>query len=164
MKLLIIGNAGCGKTYLAKKLSIQKKIPIFSIDNIWFKPGGYGKEFERTSLERSKIIKHIMSKASYIVEGASCITAKQFVPKVTHIIWVAYPKKVCVTSIKTRKLASGQKSTPQQTQFLVNMAKNYYSKNNKSTISLAIHTNIFDKFKGSKYKLVTRKDSDNFKL
>jgi adenylate kinase family enzyme len=46
MKLLIIGNAGCGKTYLAKKILSQKNIPIFHIDNIWFKPGGYGTEFE----------------------------------------------------------------------------------------------------------------------
>jgi adenylate kinase family enzyme len=59
MKLLIIGNAGCGKTYLAKKISSLKKIPIFHIDNIWFKPGGYSKEFERTSLQRKKIIKDI---------------------------------------------------------------------------------------------------------
>jgi adenylate kinase family enzyme len=164
MKLLIIGNAGCGKTYLAKKISKSKNIPIFHIDNIWFKPGGYGKEFERTSLERKEMIKNIMGKSKYIIEGASGITAKQFAPKVSHIIWVSYPKTVCINSIKTRKLPTGQKSTPQQTQFLVNMAKEYYNKNNKSSVSLTIHKDIFNNFKGSKYMLVSREDANNLKV
>jgi hypothetical protein len=105
-----------------------------------------------------------MTKSHYIIEGASGITAKQFAPKVTHVIWVAYSKQICINSIKTRKLPSGQKSTPQQTQFLVNMAKKYYNKNNKSSISLLIHESIFNNFKGSKYKLVTREDANNLKI
>lgn len=62
MKLLIIGNAGCGKTYLAKKLAKKKKIPIYHIDHLWFKPGGYSSEFERTPTERNSMIKKIMAK------------------------------------------------------------------------------------------------------
>jgi adenylate kinase family enzyme len=61
MKLLIIGNAGCGKTYLSKKLAKQQKIPIYHIDHIWFKPGGYSAEFERTPAERKTMITKIMA-------------------------------------------------------------------------------------------------------
>ena len=164
MKLLIIGNAGCGTTYLAKKISKSKKIPLFHIDDIWFKPGGYGKEFERTTQERSKIIKSIMSRSRYIIEGASGITAKQFAPKATHLIWILYPKKVCVESIKTRKLPPGQKCTNEQTQFLVKMSQHYYNKTNNSSISINTHKKIFDNFRGSRYCLTCRYDANNLKI
>lgn len=62
MKILIIGNAGCGKTFLAKKIEKNKKIPLFHLDKIWFKPGGYTKDFERTVKERNIIIENIYKK------------------------------------------------------------------------------------------------------
>ncbi|MCB0319265.1 MAG: AAA family ATPase, partial [Bdellovibrionales bacterium] len=38
-RVLIIGNAGSGKTTLAKKLSLQLKIPLVSLDSLFWKPG-----------------------------------------------------------------------------------------------------------------------------
>jgi adenylate kinase family enzyme len=160
MQLLIIGNAGCGKTYLAKKLAKKLKIPIYHIDNLWFRPGGYSEAHERTAKERKTMIKNIMKKKSYIIEGASGITAKQFAKVVSHLIFIAYSKKVCVDSITTRKLAKGQKSTPAQTAWLVNFAKNYYSKTNKGSVSLSMHKGIFDKFQKSKYYISSRNDAN----
>lgn len=164
MKLLIIGNAGCGKTYLAKKISKVRKMPVFHIDDIWFKPGGYSKEFERTAQERKQIIKKIMSKKNYIIEGASGITAKQFAKKATHMIMIAYDKNVCINSIKTRKLPKGQKSTPAQTAFLVQMAKIYYDPRNTSSISFKTHRKIFDSFNGSKFYIVNRYDANRIRI
>ena len=85
MKLLIIGNAGCGKTYLSKKFKETKKLPLFHLDNIWFKPGGYSKEFERTIKERNSIIENIKSKQNYILEGSSFILAQKNLLKILHI-------------------------------------------------------------------------------
>ena len=61
------------------------------------------------------MIKKIMAKKDYIIEGASGITAKQFAKVATHLMFVGYPMKVCVESIKTRKLDKGQKSSAAQT-------------------------------------------------
>jgi adenylate kinase family enzyme len=164
MKLLIIGNAGCGKTYLAKKLAKQKKIPIYHIDHLWFKPGGYSIEFERTPTERKNMIKKIMAQKNYIIEGASGITAKQFAKVATHLMFIGYPVKVCINSIKTRKLDKGQKSSPEQTAWLVNFAKEYYSPKNKGSVSLYTHKEIFDEFSGSKYFIATREDANKLQI
>lgn len=164
MKLLIIGNAGCGKTYLAHKLGKQLKIPVFHIDDIWFKPGGYGPEHERTAQERKKIMKSIMAKKNYIIEGASGISAREFAKHVSHLVMIAYDKKVCIESIKTRKLPKGQVSTPEQTAFLVKMAKKYYDPKNEGSISFNTHTEIFDDFCGSKYYITDRDDANRFRI
>ncbi len=41
MKITIIGHAGCGKSFLADKISKKLNIPHIHIDNIWFEAGGH---------------------------------------------------------------------------------------------------------------------------
>jgi adenylate kinase family enzyme len=164
MKILIIGNAGCGKSYLAKRLAKDLGLPLFSIDDIWFRPGGYCKDHERTAAERVAITKNIMSNKSYIIEGASGITSKKFAKVVTHLIFVKYPKKVCLGSIRTRKLPKGQISSKEQTECLYEFAKNYYETSNTGSVSLHTHEEIVNNFNGSKYILTSREDANRLML
>jgi adenylate kinase family enzyme len=164
MIILIIGNAGCGKSYLGKKISKDLKIPMFCIDSIWFKPGGYSKDHERTPKERETFTKSIMKHKSYIIEGASGITAKKFARVATHLIFIKYPKSVCLKSIRSRKLPSGQISTKSQTDWLYNFAKAYYEKNNKGSCSMYTHEDIVDKFKHSIYILTNREDANRLHI
>lgn len=137
---------------------------MFGIDDIWFKPGGYSKDHERTSSERTAITKKIMGNKSYIIEGASGITAKKFAKVVTHLIFVKYPKEVCLDSIRTRKLKKGQVSTKAQTDWLYNFAKGYYDKNNTGSVSLYTHYEIFNNFNGSKYLVASRDDANRLSI
>lgn len=164
MIILIIGNAGCGKSYLGKRLSKVLNIPLFCIDSIWFKPGGYSKEHERTAKERNTVTKNIMNNKTYIIEGASGITAKKFAKIATHLIFIKYPKSVCLKSIRTRKLPSGQVSSKEQTDWLYNFAKEYYEKNNTDSCSLITHQNIVSGFKKSIYILTTREDANRLAI
>lgn len=164
MIILIIGNAGCGKSYLGNKLSKDLNIPIFSIDNIWFKPGGYSKDHERTAKERGAVTKKIMANKSYIIEGASGETAKKFARIATHLIFIKYPKTVCLKSIRSRKLPSGQVSSKSQTDWLYNFAKAYYEKKNTGSCSLYTHEDIVKNFKKSMYILTTREDANSLAI
>ena len=161
MKLLIVSNAGCGKTHLAKRLAKQKGLKLFHMDDIWFKPGGYSAQHERTKAERDAIVAQIKKHKSYIIEGASGITARQFLHEATHLIFIKYPWPVCKESILTRTLPKGQVSTKEQTTGLAKWASGYYKRSAKESVSMQAHQKIFDDFKGSKYILVSREDANN---
>ena len=164
MIILIIGNAGCGKSYLGKRLSKDLNIPLFCIDFIWFKPGGYSKDHERNAKERNAVTKKIMSNKSYIIEGASGITAKKFAKIASHLVFIKYPKTVCLKSIRSRKLRSGQISSKAETDWLYNFAKEYYEKKNTGSCSLVTHLSIVDKFTKSIYILTNRDDANRLSL
>jgi hypothetical protein len=108
----------------------QKNL-IFHIDLIWFKPGGYSKDHQRTASDRESVTKDIMLNKSYIIEGASGITSKKFAKVATHLVFIKYPKDVCLNSIRHRHLDKGQNSSKAETDWLYNFAKTYYSKTNK---------------------------------
>jgi adenylate kinase family enzyme len=41
MRMIIIGNSGSGKTWLAKKLANHTHSPVIHLDHIFWEPGGF---------------------------------------------------------------------------------------------------------------------------
>ncbi len=66
MKLLIFGNCGCGKTYLANQLSLLTNIEVVNLDRIMWIPGT---DLFRDSLDIEKDLQNIMKLDNYIIEG-----------------------------------------------------------------------------------------------
>ncbi|WP_207694971.1 hypothetical protein DOK67_0002721 [Enterococcus sp. DIV0212c] len=69
-KIMIAGPVGSGKTTLAKKLSVEKAIPFYELDNLIWKrlPEGdrpYSKE------ESNQQLQHILTKEAWIIEGTT---------------------------------------------------------------------------------------------
>lgn len=71
MKLYIIGQAGCGKTTLAKKISREKRIPHFDLDDLeWEDLGPNVCSHRRTDEEKTALLKNILEKnPDWICEG-----------------------------------------------------------------------------------------------
>lgn len=77
MKIYITGPTGSGKSYLAKKISKKLKIPYFECDSILYEKdlkSIYGNR-KKTEQEVQDILKEILSRASWIIEG---VPRKQF--------------------------------------------------------------------------------------
>ena len=69
MKIHIIGCSGTGKTYLAKRLSNKYNIPHYDLDNIYW-DNSFQKYGIKTEVEkRDKLLKNILEKDSWIIEG-----------------------------------------------------------------------------------------------
>ena len=69
MKIHIIGGPGSGKTFLAEKLSAQLGIPHYDLDALqWDNTSlSYGKK--RDSLKRDALLREILQKDDWIIEG-----------------------------------------------------------------------------------------------
>jgi adenylate kinase family enzyme len=51
MRIIIIGNSGSGKTWLARQLAEDAPCPVIHLDDIFWEPGGFDKPkpFEKGS-------------------------------------------------------------------------------------------------------------------
>tara|TARA_B100000586_G_C20006523_1_gene382759 strand:+ start:173 stop:703 length:531 start_codon:yes stop_codon:yes gene_type:complete len=161
MIILIIGNSGCGKTYLSKNIAKIKKIPLFHMDQIKYKPEGYTPEFERTKEQINQIVKNIMKNKSYVIEGASIALGRIFVKEATHLILINYQWEVCKASIFTRNLDCGRPSPIEERNSLLKWAEKYYERTEKNIASFKNHKKLFDDFKKTKYRLDSREEANN---
>jgi adenylate kinase family enzyme len=65
-RIYILGTAGSGKSFLAKKLSEKLNVPCYDLDDIfWYKK--YTKK--RNKPERKRLLAKIASKREWIIEG-----------------------------------------------------------------------------------------------
>lgn len=67
-KIHIIGSVGSGKTTLAKKLSLQLKIPFYELDNIVWKREK-NRDIRRSEKEREEFLNTIIHTECWIIEG-----------------------------------------------------------------------------------------------
>ena len=66
-RVLVTGNAGAGKTTLAKDIARRLDIPFYSLDSIVWQSG-----WKKTpSEERTKMIESLVSSNTWIIDGVS---------------------------------------------------------------------------------------------
>jgi len=105
MKIHITGNAGSGKTTLAKKVSIEFDLPLFGLDKVVWRPG-----WEQTSPDTRNILeKQLISKPSWVIEGVS----NQVRHAADITIFLDVPRYKCFARTLRRNLPYLFKSRPE---------------------------------------------------
>ena len=66
MKIVILGNCGCGKTYLADKLADIFNIPVCNLDRVIWQPGT---DLFRDNANINKDLDNFIIQDNYIIEG-----------------------------------------------------------------------------------------------
>lgn len=71
-RIHILGPAGCGKSFIAAKLSERYGIPVYDLDDLFWdnRAGGYG--VMAPAEERDEALENIIEQETWIVEGAYC--------------------------------------------------------------------------------------------
>jgi adenylate kinase family enzyme len=73
--MIIIGNSGSGKTWLAERLADLQGIPVVHIDDIFWEPGGFDQRRPRAVVW--SMIQEAKAKDFWIAEGVFGELAEQ---------------------------------------------------------------------------------------
>ena len=155
-RIVIIGNSGSGKSYLAQRLGDHFGYPIIHLDTLFWEPGGFNRKRPQEIVHAE--IATLVQGANWIVEGVFGELAQEFFVNASHLIWLDFDQETCLNSLRRRGSESSeqqdQQSAEENFQKLLTWASAYWQRNDLR--SYRGHARLFEEFNGQKVYLQTR--------
>lgn len=97
-KIIVIGCPGSGKSYFSKQLSKRLNIPLYHLDNIYWKK-------DKTTVTRELLIEHIeniMQRDRWIIDGNYFSTLEPRIKACESAIFLDFETSQCLEGIEER--------------------------------------------------------------
>jgi adenylate kinase family enzyme len=160
-RVLIFGNSGSGKSWLASELSDVNTAHI-ALDDIFWMSGGYNRK--RPKVEVLEKIQAIKSLPDWVVEGVYGKILLALIGKADSVIFLDFCWKDCEKALLSRVSESSQqiniKDAEKNFRDLIVWASDYYTRDSQN--SYRFHQELYEQFDRGKYKLSSRDDVDKF--
>ncbi|MBT3754908.1 MAG: DNA topology modulation protein [Candidatus Cloacimonetes bacterium] len=102
-RVIIIGNGGSGKSTFSKKLNKHLNLELIHLDNLFWK-----QNWEQTpKLEWREIVKEIIQKDNWIIEGNFNSTLELRIERADTIIFFDIPRFICLWNA-TKRVIKGK--------------------------------------------------------
>jgi adenylate kinase family enzyme len=161
-RIVIIGNSGSGKSYLAKSLSAIYSIPVVYLDQLFWMPGGFNEKRPMDEIKNEIELKR--KDSSWIVEGVFGELAELFLPQAQSLFFLDMDWTVCHAGLLARGSESSKQleaaKAEENFKKLLLWAEQYWTRTN--LCSHAGHLQLFSNFAGRKFKFTCRAEIDNF--
>lgn len=162
MRIVIVGNSGSGKTWLARRLAGSNAGCVVHLDELFWAPGGFDRK--RAPAERATLIAASKAADSWIVEGVFGELAEYFMDEAELLIWLDLAWPVCHQRLLRRgsesKAQMGREQSVAGLAELIDWAANYRIRG--GGCSFAAHQRLFDRFGGERFRLTTESEVDSF--
>ena len=160
VRLVIIGNSGSGKSYLAARLSERLSLSVIALDRLFWEPGGFNrKRPEALVLED---IARLKLQPQWIVEGVFGALAARFLDRADCLIWLDVNWETCQQSLLQRGSEKAKQLDPEQAeasfQTLLVWAADYWERDSPN--SYRGHQALYAAFPRSKLTLQNRQAVD----
>ncbi len=159
-RILIFGNSGSGKSWLASKLAEKLQLKVIHFDKHFWEPGGFNKMRDRQVVYQEII--DLSQQKNWIMEGVFGELAEITLNTATVVIFLDKSWDECKSSLVIRGSESAQQTDPVQAEEsfkqLLLWAENYWSRTGLR--SHAGHQNLFDKVQCRKIKVKSRDEMD----
>jgi len=155
-RILIFGNGGTGKTWLAREIGGILSRSVIHLDDLRWAPGQYG-----IARDNQLVFNEVVEAGkaeSWLIEGVYGWLASAVLQRVTSLIWIDLPEEDCVANIATRGIQGG--GNEQSFQELIEWVCDYRRRENSST-SYTGHKALFDAYTGTKVLLRSRQEVIN---
>ena len=153
MKIVILGNSGSGKTWLAHQLAKHVPVPMIHLDDLYWEPGGFNRR--RSMEEISALVQESKFNAGWIVEGVFGDLATRYLEYANELIWLDPAWQVCEARLLKRRSESKRHMDREQSERglkdLLDWACGYYVRSDLR--SQEGHRQLFTEFRRSKYRL-----------
>jgi adenylate kinase family enzyme len=106
-RIAIIGNAGSGKSTLTQKLHAITNLPVFYLDQYYWKPGWVRTDPD----EYQKVHDAICDKPAWIIDGINLRVMEYRIQRADMIIFLDLPRYICFYRIFKRTLKHYGKET-----------------------------------------------------
>lgn len=107
-RIAIIGNAGSGKSTLAKKLHALYKLPLYHLDQYFWKPGWVRPDLA----EYEKTHNYLCDQEEWIIDGMNLKYLDYRASRADIIIFLDLPQYLCFWRIFKRYFTYRGKNTP----------------------------------------------------
>lgn len=162
MKIIILGNSGSGKTWLATRLSTILMVSIVHLDDLFWEPGRFDKK--RNHREVELLVKESKASSSWIVEGVFGELAQQYLDVAELLVWLDIDWHICKARLEERgsqsKMHLGREQSEEGLNQLLEWASCYSQR--RDLRSHEGHKSLFEKFSRKKAQLQSQRDVEKF--
>ncbi len=159
MRIIITGNSGSGKPWLATHLAEIHHCQVIHLDHIFWQPGGFSEK--RYPEVVNQMIADAKREESWIVEGVFGELAEKFMDRADFFIWLDTDWSLCRDRLRQRGLEScrhmGREQSEQDLLELLDWASRYYER--KNARSYDGHKALMERFNGEKIHLRSEADA-----
>jgi adenylate kinase family enzyme len=150
MRIIIYGNSGAGKTWLARQLQQQHDLARLVLDSIaWEAEWGKRKSLQASVAE---LLAFINQNERWIIEGCYGDLIEAALPYCTDLRFINPGVDVCVANCQKRQAEFEQHGRPEDNRGaideLLHWVREYEVRDDE--FSLTRHREIFDDFNGTK--------------
>lgn len=137
LKIRIIGPVGSGKTTFAQELGNQYLIPVTSLDGLNWIRTSQG-DIHRTRIEPDKLIKEILNKDNWVIEGAQYRYGKHTFQGADLIYFmnISHTRNIFYLMKRYLKAKFRRESSPYSNLHFFNMGKKLSGKERQEIITL----------------------------
>lgn len=161
-RILIIGNSGSGKSWLAARLAEQLTIREVNLDTIVWQPGCFNQKRPQHKIDQA--IQTLAQEPSWVVEGVFGALAEQLLDAADTLLFLDLDWSVCRYSLLSRGSQSARQrdavAAEESFQQLLVWASEYGQRASKS--SRQSHRELFDRFPNAKHRFTTRAEVNSY--